>query len=509
MSVRTACYKGTGSRSFRFLDLPPELRDKIYQELLCDFVDFRATPCHGVNDMVEHKPRGHYVRTIHPAILRANKQIHYEAYDVMVKTNRFIHVKISGGLPLDRMLETCWRVICHHQPAVEAFKGYTMAVSVVPDGVAWSSLEAYHLSMRASKITAHCIVLGEDCAGLITMLSSAHMPTVGKILNFSIAVAPYLEQNSAKQRELLEPFFNEQGTQEKLLAPVREKLRGVENIEITGVEASLVSAVKGDVAQDEWTDSQSVLSDLRSAKQAGNDYFKAKELRAASQTWQQAVNAIDRIHLSSSWKGLCVKGDTPFIDAVVELYFLMCLNITHVELTGIDKPIPGYPRTHSAHVYLSQAGKHIDKIVFARQPNWWKKDYAWEPSDAQLAKFLFRTAMCRKADALLNGDPIAMVDATRTLGLARQLMPGDAAIKREAEYMEQQYERMLFEAEQDLTPGALEFGIEYEYEEDDWEDEDEDEMDEDDMDEDDFDDMPELLRPDESDGDYSDMPDLI
>ncbi|OAG01022.1 uncharacterized protein CC84DRAFT_1263082 [Paraphaeosphaeria sporulosa] len=497
MPDRTAGREGAGSLSFRFLDLPPELRDKIYQELLCDF---KAAPSLGVNDVVEHKPCGYYVRTIHTAILRANQQIHLEAYDIMVKTNRFVHIKFFGGLPLDHMLETSTRrVICHHLPAVEAFKGYTMSVSVVPEGLAWWSPEDHHLVTRANSMAVHCMILGEDCAGLIRTLGNVHMPNLNKTLNISIAVAPYLQQNSPEQRELLEPFFKEPGTQEKLLAPFRAKLRGVEDIKIIGVDPSLASAIKEEIAKDEWTDSQTVLFEIQTAKQRGNDLFKAKELRAASQTWEEAVNDIERMHQSSSWKNLCVKGDTAFVDAMVELYFLMCLNITHVQLTGIDKPIPGYPRTHDAHVYLSLAEQQIDRVMNARQPNWWRKDYVWEPSDAQLAKLFFRQAMCRKADALLNGEPICMVDAIRTLELARQIVPDDAAIKREAESMEHEYERMLFEAERDVTPAQLfgEFGGDYEDEEDGFEDED------------DFDDMPELLRHDESDEDFSDMPDTV
>ncbi|KAF2450370.1 hypothetical protein P171DRAFT_426764 [Karstenula rhodostoma CBS 690.94] len=485
MPDSTARREGTGPLSFRFLDLPPELRDTIYESLLCEF---KAAPSHGVNDVVEHKPCGYYVRTIHPAILRVNKQIYYEAYDVMVKTNRFIHVKFFGGLPLNHMLETSTRrVICHHEPAVEAFKGYTMAVSVVPEGLAWFNPDDHHLVTTANKKAVHCMILGEDCAGLIRTLGNVHMPNLGKTLDISIVVAPCLESNSSKQRQLLEPFFNEPGTQEKLLAPFRAKLRGVENIKITGVEPSLASAVKEDIAQDEWIDAQTVLSDLRAVKQSGNDYFKANELRAASQTWEEAVNDIERIHQSSSWKNLCVQGDTAFIDAVVELYFLMCLNITHVQLSGIEKPIRGYPRTHHAHIYLSLAEQQIDRVMNSRQPNWWKQDYAWEPSDAQLAKLLFRQAMCRKADSLLNGEPVGMIEAIRTLELARQMVPEDVAIKREVEKMEFEYERMLLEA--DITPGELfeGFGGGYDYEDEEWEDEDE------------FDDMP----------DFSDMPGLV
>ncbi|KAL1599883.1 hypothetical protein SLS60_007688 [Paraconiothyrium brasiliense] len=500
MANSTTCAEGTGSPRFRFLHLPLELRDKIYQELLCNF---KAAPSYGVNDVVLHKPCDYYVRNIHANILQANKQIYHEAYAIMVKINRFIHVKFFGGLPLDHMLETSTRrVICHRPDAVEAFKGFTMAVSVTPEGLAWFKPEDHFLVAKANKAAMHCMILGEDCAGLVRTLSNVHMPNLGKTLDISVAVAPYLDDRSLMEKESLQPFFNEEGTQENLLAPFREKLRGVENIKITGVEASLASAVKEDIAKDEWTDPQVVLSDLQTAKQRGNDLFKAKELRKASQTWEEAVNDIERIHQSSSWKGLCVKGQTTFIDAVVELYFLMCLNITHVQLTGIEKPIRGYPRTHDAYVYLSLAEQQIDRVMNARQSDLWRKDYVWQPSEVQLAKFMFRWAMCMKAGSLLNDEPRGMLDALRTLEMAKEIVPDDAAIQREAEKVELEYERMVaYMTQEELELSGVISGIdsdeEDEDEDDDWGDDDE------------FDDMPALMRQDESDDDYSDMPDLV
>lgn len=495
--------------SFRFLDLPLELRQRVYQELLCNFT--AAPPLLHVNDVVETKPCGYYARNVHPSILRANKQIHLESYSLMIKTNRFIHIKFFGGLPLNHMLETSTRrIICHHQPAVGAFKGYTMSVAVVPDGIAWWCAEDRHLIRRANETSVQCMILGDDCAGLVRTLGNVHMPNLDKRLDISIAVAPYLQQHSPEHVELLEPFFNEPGTQERLLASFRAKLRGIENVKITGVEESLASAVKEEMAQDEWTDAQAVLAELQTAKQRGNDFFKAKELRAASQAWEEAVNDIERMHQSSSWKTLVTKGDISFVNAMVELYFLMCLNITHVQLTGIDRPIRGYPSAHNSPVYLSLAEQQIERVVNARKPNWWKKDHTWEPSDAQLAKLLFRQAMCEKADAVMNREPNIMVDAINTLDMARQIVPDDAAIKRERERMYSEYERMLFEAERDMRASSEllgEFVHDWEAdEEEEWEDEwDE----EDDFEEGDFDDMPGLIRPDESDGDYANMPALV
>ena len=79
--------------AFRFLDLPREVRDKIYGILLCTFPQPDAvTP-----DMntLEH---------FSPSILRVNKQVYSEGYNVMIKVNRFVLVTCTGGLYFAHML---------------------------------------------------------------------------------------------------------------------------------------------------------------------------------------------------------------------------------------------------------------------------------------------------------------------------------------------------------------------------------------------------------------------
>ena len=395
--------------------------------------------------MVKHKPCGYFVRTVHPAILRANKQVHREAYAIMVKTNRFIHCKFYGTLPMDEMMETSTRrIICHHRNPVEAFKGYTMSVSVVPEGLAWFEPEEHHLVAKANTMAMHCMILGEDCWGLLHTLSNLHMPNLGKALDISIAVAPYLKGKLPMVRGALKPFFNEPGTQENLLTPFRKKLRGIESIKITGVDRKLAAAAKEDMAKDEWTDAKSVLADIQATKQRGNDAFKRNELREASQIWEEAINDIERIHQSSSWCSLIKQQpDNKFIEDIVELYFMMCLNVTRVQLTGTESPIPGYPKTHNKHAYLALAEAQIDRVMNARKPDLWKKDYTWEASEAQLAKLLFRQAMWMKADSRLNGDLERMMDAMKQLALVAQFVPDDVAVRREMESLEAEYAARL------------------------------------------------------------------
>src|SRR5689334_22384294 len=102
------------AQPFRFYDLPPELRNTVYQDLLCMFED---APSYNKNEPPPQHTQEctYFVRNIHPEILLTKKQIHREAYDIMVKTNRFVRVNIYGALPLlDVMSIMVRRIICRH-----------------------------------------------------------------------------------------------------------------------------------------------------------------------------------------------------------------------------------------------------------------------------------------------------------------------------------------------------------------------------------------------------------
>lgn len=81
--------------SFRFLDIPREIRDKIYEHLLCTFPQPDSVT-QGFKLPMKDFTSG---------ILLVNKQIYSESYDVMIKGNRFVRVSSTGGLNFARMLK--------------------------------------------------------------------------------------------------------------------------------------------------------------------------------------------------------------------------------------------------------------------------------------------------------------------------------------------------------------------------------------------------------------------
>jgi hypothetical protein len=97
----------TPQSHFRLMDLPGEIRNQIYQHLLCSF-NYKYGPDGLPNElerMLQQKPKPngvyHAKHSINTNILRSNRTVHREAYDVMMKTNRFI--RIWSQLPVVTM----------------------------------------------------------------------------------------------------------------------------------------------------------------------------------------------------------------------------------------------------------------------------------------------------------------------------------------------------------------------------------------------------------------------
>lgn len=340
---------------------------------------------------------GHFTHTVHIGILRANKQIHRKAYDLMVKTNRFIHVKQYGATPILELLANFTRrIISCHGREIEHFKGCVLEVSTVGEGRGWYSPEEYDLFVEANKHPLHAMILGKDVEGLIQTLTNLHMPALNRTLAISLTLALNVEKLLPSFKKSLTELFSEK-TQETILLPFRNKLRGVKRIQIAGVNKELAKVAKADMAREEWTDATTVLEDLRASKDRGKGYFAKQELRLASQTWDETINTIELIHASSSWAGLCKTGGKEFVDNVSELYFLTSMNVAHVQLGGVNKPIPGYPSEHDARYFLRHAHEQLIRINEAEKPDYWMKSYVWKRTDEQNAKLAFRKGLVCKS----------------------------------------------------------------------------------------------------------------
>ncbi|KAF1945204.1 hypothetical protein EJ02DRAFT_509664 [Clathrospora elynae] len=87
----------TSMKPFRFLDLPRELRDKVYDYALCSFSYYAIPTSIGqyarVHAQSPIEKRWFLVAT---NLLFANLQIHNEAYSYMLRVNLFVRIECRG-----------------------------------------------------------------------------------------------------------------------------------------------------------------------------------------------------------------------------------------------------------------------------------------------------------------------------------------------------------------------------------------------------------------------------
>ena len=112
---------------------------------------------------------------------------------------------------------------------------------------------------------------------------------------------------------------------------------------------------------------------------------KPKNIELAWDEWEDALFLINELRASSYWETLVAKGNTPFLDAIAELYFLMALDVMHVRLIGAERPIQGYPPWYDKNRFVKFAAYQIYVARFCRKRNYWLKGYKWQPSQEQNA----------------------------------------------------------------------------------------------------------------------------
>jgi hypothetical protein len=99
---------------------------------------------------------------IDATILRTNKQVYREAYAVMVKTNRFIHVIATGSVPFQTLLRSSHvPIVTLNEIHASQFRGYVMRLtlssdsSLTPEGLAGSGT----IMIRARHLYLLCMMI--------------------------------------------------------------------------------------------------------------------------------------------------------------------------------------------------------------------------------------------------------------------------------------------------------------------------------------------------------------
>ncbi|KAL1801226.1 hypothetical protein ACET3X_001568 [Alternaria dauci] len=258
---------------FRFLDLPREVRDNIYSILLCTF----PPPDSITRGIMLSK------EDFSPSILRVNKQIYSESYDIMIKGNRFVLVTSHGGLhfvnilrkndvpilALEPVLDIKHAV--NNYPSVQSFRGHAVHVTIGNSEPKWEDdlppsphLRPAHMVMlfRDLEFLCHAIMEGDDLLEdyMDVVLVGIHLAPVAKDPPF--------------QLEALTTYFSSTKIQEQLLEPFRRGICNQPRVDIGGIiEKSLAQSALDDFARDKFEDADALIESWTAIEARGTKLF--------------------------------------------------------------------------------------------------------------------------------------------------------------------------------------------------------------------------------------------
>ncbi|KAI4660706.1 uncharacterized protein J4E79_005274 [Alternaria viburni] len=394
--------------SFRFLDLPREIRDKIYGILLCTFPRPESVT-HGT--MLSKKD-------FSPSILRVNKQIYAESYDAMIKGNRFLLVSSTGGLHFAYMLKA------NSVPTLafdldngitQRFRGYAMHITIGNNSPEWRKY------LPPSELLEPCnvIVLFRDVENLCKAIEAGddRLEDYKSLVTLKFELAPVLKR-PPYQLESPTSYFSSTKTQEELLEPFRRSFHDMTWTTIGGtVEESLAKSAKEDFARCEFHDLDAVISSWTERKAEGTQLFKQGD-DGCLKLWAKVRDEIDGAHKSYKWKRLVKEGGPSFVAKVAELYYTTNLNIVAIGLKWLEE---------GDREVLPNIKKVYGELKSSIKEGYWGVAHSWEPSEAQEMRSTFRYAKFLR----LWGESSLVPFALATINMLATDNPEDAAILEE------------------------------------------------------------------------------
>ncbi|KAF2649641.1 hypothetical protein K491DRAFT_668576 [Lophiostoma macrostomum CBS 122681] len=361
---------------FRFLDLPRELRDKIYKICLCSFY---KCPGKQVLKASLWPERSNLKCAIAISLLCTNKQIYHEGFEVMVKTNRFVLIEFEDVIPLQPILTNLYTpIVTVDSKAIDRVKGVVLVVHISGDTQAQSrddSTAPTRILILARDLEIFCSDLadfGLHCEDLVRwdlslILGSSMRPSSGPdpLTNF---------YTSKVQRELLEPFLT--------------FVRGFKNVHIHGnVDQELRTSVCYQLRRNPDWNAEEVSRDLEAANEKGYRLLHDGEYKDAFETGWRGALRIEGLQTrrDGTWNMLIHHGRRSFLDRIAHAYFLTRLNIADAGLSLLRI------ETDSSLSLAVEYDLHLATVSL--QAGHWSQGYQWLPLDKELAMLHHRQAL--------------------------------------------------------------------------------------------------------------------
>jgi hypothetical protein len=393
-------------QTFRFLALPGEIRNNIYDLLLCSW-----------NNELDIEP-GYISKvsrrcTSHPAsaLLRANKQVHSEAFDYMIKRNQFVRITCRGLDARNLFLEGGIPVVTTNVHEISQFNGYVMHMTLskpvfTPGPFAFSE---YEMMMLRSDLPNLCEKLDVESVMTDANVTTKEYAALGASVQFNHAYAQFLTPK----------------IQESLLEPITTLLRGIPDLQIRGpVDAAIAKHAINEVAKPRWTDPEATLGEIHTGVDVGKRQWQQSNFYTASESWNYSMRTLERMRHSSSWLGLKENGGEDFVNNTADLYFT--LNLLSAAFLQIDMV-----SQHAAAALIHRNGKvslqHLRKCETASARFAQHAGSTWTPSNQQSGKRMYRQAKCLR----LMQDKASRITAVILIEQAATLAPNDMAIRDE------------------------------------------------------------------------------
>ncbi|KAK7707373.1 hypothetical protein SLS64_001065 [Diaporthe eres] len=400
--------------------LPLEVCNDIYGFLLTDFnprpygleVSWSA-----LNRLTGESTRA--AHSIDTAILRVSRDIHLEAYDLMVKKNRFVHVR-SRGVPEYLQSWTELPIVTANADHVRHFKGYVLEVNIT-----------YHKEPKLymppyTHDPFDAIILARDldrlCEGFMrtAVLIPGLIDRFDLALNLGLVVTADPGARDYKDLESLEQNFSEK-TQEEILQPFRDFLHDVRNIQIRGlVSADVVSSTCKGAALSKWDGPQEVLDYFAARKESAMQYLEREKTLLACDLLMMDSSEIFVMRSGSQWAQLVQEGDEHFITQLAEFYFRLNLDCAHLLMT-----------TEHNHVVFEAVEMTLFQAEESTSADHWKEGFTWQPPQELRAKLHFRAARFFRLRSYNSDFEAAMTQ----LDHASLLCPDDPYITRERQLL--------------------------------------------------------------------------
>ncbi|KAF2734430.1 hypothetical protein EJ04DRAFT_437165 [Polyplosphaeria fusca] len=295
---------------FRFLDLPGEIRNRIYKITLCAF-----DPAPDASILEESIPNGIFKaeHSIETNILRSCKQVHREAYDVMVKTNNFVHVEARNILLSNTLVKSQLPVVTMDRAAASQFDGYVAKLFMHSIGEFIEDGSHFSFMILLRDWEKFCDAFGGPASRLKTWFANTAVTCL---------LDPFSTQSRSDWRDPISDYFSAK-TQRAILEPLSCHFRGFGAIHVLGpVGEELKARVERDATSWRWTNCEHVLMYLQEHKQKGDRSFQQNNFLDAITHWRHAYGTIDSMRHQIYWTELKSSGGKSFSNAVAEVYYM-------------------------------------------------------------------------------------------------------------------------------------------------------------------------------------------